>query len=101
MNLLREVGSLIEHGNQDPFDFKVRIPLTTDLADRLDELGDTLQGKILALDGDQNAVGRHEGVYGQQIHSRRAIDQNEIVIICDRMKQITESTISALFLGKF
>ncbi len=68
MNLLCEVGPLIEHGNQDPFNFKVRVSLTADLADRFDQLRNALECEILTLDRDQDAIGRDKGVDGQDIH---------------------------------
>ena len=100
MNFLREVGSLIEHGDQHPFNLKIRVTLTADLADRFDQLGNALEREILALDGDQYAVGCDQGVNSQEVHRWRAIDQNEIVIICNGLEQCAEPTLSPIHLGQ-
>ena len=68
MNLLREIRPLIEHRDQNPFYFQVRVSLTADLADRFDQLRNTLEREILALNGDQDAIGRDECVDGQKVH---------------------------------
>jgi len=101
VNLLREVGSLIEHGDQNPFNFKVRVSLATNLADRFDQLRNALKCKIFALNGDQDAVGRDEGVDGQEIHGWRAIDQNEVVVIYHGAEQVAEPPLSPIHLGQF
>ena len=74
MNLLCEVGPLIEHRDQDPFNLEIRVSLTADLADRFDQLRNALESEILALYGDQDAIGSDEGVDGQQIHRRRTVN---------------------------
>ena len=100
MNLLCEVGPLIEHGDQNPFNLEIRVSLTADLADRFDQLRNALESEILALYGDQDAIGSDEGVDGQQIHRRRTINQNEIVIICNGAEQLAEPPLPPLHLGQ-
>jgi len=101
VNLLCEVGPLIEHSNQNPFNLKVRVSLTADLADRFDQLRNALKREILALDRDQDAMGRNESVNGQDIHRWRAIDQDEIVVAYNGAEQFAETTLPPIDLGEF
>jgi len=99
MNLLRQIGTLIPHGNQHSLDFQVRVSLTSDLPDRLHQLRNSFQRKVLALDGNQDAVGCHEGVHRKKVQRRRAINQDVVVVVLERSEQLAEPAVSIGFLG--
>ena len=100
MNLLGEVGPFIEHRDQNPFNLESRVSLKSDLADRFDQFRNALEREILALYGYQDTICRDESIYGQQIHRWRAIDQNEVKVICDGAEQFAEPLLSPVDLGQ-
>src|SRR5258705_6760651 len=78
-DLAREVGSIVVHGQEDPFHHEARIQGSTDSFQGIDELRDPFESQILALDRDQNRLGRDEGVDGEQSQIRGAVQQNVVV----------------------
>ena len=65
-DLSREVCSLVVHRHQQPFDFEIGIQGAPDTIDRVHQISDSLEGQVLALDGDQHRVGRGQGVDREQ-----------------------------------
>ncbi len=79
MNLSREIGSFIEHGNQHAFDLEGRVSLTADLSDRLYQFRDPFKREIFTLDRNQYAVRRYEGIHRKQVQGGRAVHDDEII----------------------
>src|SRR5262245_12133465 len=52
-HLIRQIGTLIEHGQEHALDLQIRVSKSADLPDRLDQLRYALQRKVLTLDRDQ------------------------------------------------
>ena len=61
-----------------------------DLKDAVDTLAQTFQGIKLALQGNQDAVRSGQGVDRQQPERWRTIDQDVIILLCDRGKRLFE-----------
>ncbi len=81
LDLASEIGSVVVHGEEDALDLKWLIEGAFDAVDSVHELGDALQSKELALDGNQDAVGSDQRVEGEQIQRGRAIDEDIIEAI--------------------
>ena len=64
-----------------------------DLLDGVDQIGQPLQRKILALHRHNHAVGTAQTVQGEHGQARRAIDQHEVVF----MRHSGHSSLDALF----
>ena len=80
LHLLGEVGAPIEHGHDDAFDDELGGgPGVVELLDKVQDDGDALQREILALQGDEEAVGGAERVHGEDAQGGRAVDENEVV----------------------
>src|SRR5579872_4988238 len=77
-DLAAEVGALVELIEEDALDTKLGIPASLDGLNGFEELGDTLEGEVLALHGDDDGVGRDEGIEVEEIESRGAIEDDEI-----------------------
>src|SRR5690606_21653963 len=86
-DLAREVEALVVHRQQHTVDLQARIDVTLDEADRVQELGQPLQGVELALDRDQHGVRRGEGVQRQQPERGRAVHQDEVVPLAHRLQR--------------
>ena len=50
------------------------------------ELAQTLERVVLALDRDEHVVGGREAVDGQQAERRRAVDQGEVVVVASALR---------------
>src|ERR1051326_8205746 len=70
-DLLGEVVPVVEHRQQNPSDFQRVLEAFADPVDRVPQLGHAFQREKLALDRDQDGVGRHQGVQRQQVERRR------------------------------
>src|SRR2546428_4872589 len=77
----RERVARVVHRAQQSLDFELRIQMRTHAADGLDQIGQALERVILALHRNQNAVRGAQTVEREQRQRRRAIQENEIVIV--------------------
>ena len=67
--LINGVGRLVAvgvHRHQDSLDGEVRIHVGLHDADRVQQLAEAFQGEILALHGNDDRIGSHQGVEGHQ-----------------------------------
>jgi len=74
-----QVVPSIKHGQYDSLQAKGRIQAALDHVDGANEAADALQRIELALERDQDGVGRYQCVQCQQAKARGAINQHEIV----------------------
>ncbi len=65
------------------------------LANGVDEIGETLESKVLALHRHHDAVGADQPVERQQRQARRAIDEHEVVLALDGRERLLEPTLPA------
>jgi hypothetical protein len=79
-NLLGQRALAVVHGAQQAFDFEPRIEVVAHLAQGFDEVGQAFQRVVLALHRDQHGIGGDQGVDGQHVERRRAVDQDEVVV---------------------
>ena len=56
VDLIIQAGTAIIHGHEEALNLQLRIETATDDADRIEELRDPFEGKILALYGDEYRV---------------------------------------------
>ena len=64
--------------------------------DRGEQLGQSFQGVVLALQRDEHRIGGGEGVHGQQPERRRAIDEDVVVAVGDVGDQAGEAPFPGL-----
>ena len=57
-----------------------RVEVVADEIDGREQLGQSLQGVVLALDRDEHGIGGGQRVDGQQAERRRAIDEDVVVV---------------------
>ena len=57
---------------------QARVQVVANEIDGRQELAQALQGVVLTLNWDENAVRGRQGVHGQQADCRRAIEQDEV-----------------------
>ena len=61
-HLVGQLGPGVVHGEDDGRDVELRVEVGRDQVDVAHELAQTLEGVVLALDGDEHLVGRRQGV---------------------------------------
>ncbi len=99
-NLVGEICPLIVHGQKYPFDRQSRIVGATDSHERVEELGNAFQSKILALDGDENGVGSDERVEGEEIEGWGAVEDDIAKLVVNRLKLFREQVFTMVVVDK-
>ena len=78
-DLLRQVGTVVIHGQQNALDFERAVEGASDPLESLNQLADSLQSEILSLHRDEKTIRGDEGVQGEQIERRGTVEDDEIV----------------------
>ena len=76
----------IVHGQQESFYFQFRIEFRLGHFNRIEQLAESFQCEIFALDRNQYAVGGDQGIERHEAQRRRTIDQDKIVAGFERFK---------------
>ena len=71
----------VDHRQQDPRDAEARVEPPLDEVDRAEELREPLQREVLRLDGHEDAIRGGERVHGQRAERRRAVEEDEGVVV--------------------
>jgi hypothetical protein len=95
-DLLREVGAVVVHRHHDTIDGQVWVEPFANQRDRFHQLRNSLEGQVLALDGDQHGIGCRESVEGEQVERGRAVDQDFAVLIAVGIEQVLEPVLATL-----
>src|SRR5699024_7117056 len=78
-DLVGKLGPAVIHGEQDGGQVDARAEVSSDHVDVAEQLTETLQRVVLALDGDQYLPGGDHAVDGEQAERGRAIDEDVVV----------------------
>mgnify|MGYP003694637135 CR=1 FL=1 len=78
-HLATEIDPRIVHREQHAIDRERWIEILLHEIDGVEQLRDSLQRVVLALDRDDDPVGRGQHVEGDEPQRRRAVDENEFV----------------------
>src|SRR3989442_1309413 len=62
---------------------------------RVEELGNPLEGKEFTLNGNQDGIGGQQIIEREEIQGRRAIDQNIIVLAPDTVHLVLQAELAA------
>src|SRR5512140_578469 len=95
-DLAREVKAGVVHGEQDALDGQVGINGLLDSVDRIEELRQSLESVVLALDRDENGVGCGEHVDGEEAQRWRAVDEYVVVAIDNGREGIVHGELSMI-----
>src|SRR5436190_238084 len=77
-DLVGEVGAFVVHRQEDAFNFETGIGDFADLLNGFHQLGNALEGEILALNGNKDAIGSDQSVHRKDVQRRRAIDEDVV-----------------------
>src|SRR5919205_825967 len=73
-----QVGPPVVHGQENSGNFQFRIQVLLDHLDVLQQLAQSLERVVLALDGDEYLAGRAERIDGQQSQAGRAVNEDVV-----------------------
>jgi hypothetical protein len=86
-DLQGQARSAVVHGEDDPTDPELRVQVGADQLDVAKQLSQAFERVVLALDRDQELVGRGEGVHGEQPERRRTVNEDRVVLVVDRFER--------------
>jgi predicted amidohydrolase len=86
-HLQRQPGSAVVHGQHNPTNTELGIQICPDQFDVPKQLSETLERVVLALDWDQQFVGGGKGVHREQSQRRRAVDEDGVVLMVNRLER--------------
>ena len=89
-----QVRPAVVHRQQDAVDRERGVQVVANEVDRGEQLGQSFQGVVLALERDEHGIGGGQGIHGQQTERRRAVDEDVVVAGRDIGDQAGEAAFS-------
>ena len=80
-DLIGELGAGVVHHAHDRADLELRVQVAPDEVDVAQQLAESFERVVLALDRDEHLLGRAEPVDGEQAERRRAVDEDVVVVV--------------------
>jgi hypothetical protein len=77
-DLVGQAGARVVHRQQDRGDVQQRVEVRAHELDVLEQLAEPLERVVLALDRDEQLLGRHHGVDREQPERGRAVDEHVV-----------------------
>ena len=88
-------GSRVHHGHEDAVDLQPRVDLPMHLGDGLQQLLQTLGGKVVGLHRDDDPIRCRKGVDGQHAQRRHAVDEDVIIRLAVVVQHIFQRGLAA------
>ena len=82
-----QVGPVVEHRQENAFDFEGVTEAVPDPVDRVHELRDTFEGEKLALNRHHDRIGGDQSIEGEKIQRGWAVDQDIRIVVPDRSER--------------
>lgn len=100
-DLLRQIGAVVVHGEENAFETEIGVERLCDLVKGAHQLGDALQGEVFCLKRDEEAIGSDERIEGEEVERRRAVEQDEVVMVADRFQGFAQAELPSLHADEF
>ena len=88
LHILGKAGALVGHGDHDPGQNQRGVELAANRLQRVEELHEPLERKVLGLDRDDRPVGGGERVDGDRAERRRAVEDRGAEALADRAEPL-------------
>src|SRR5205814_4876099 len=75
-HLLTQVGPLVEHRQQHAFDVERGVESGTNASDGADQVGQTFEREVFAVERNQHGISRDEGIEREQAERWRTVDED-------------------------
>ena len=92
-HLERQVGAAVEHGQQHALQGQLGVEAPLDQPHGGQQVAQTLQGVVLALDGHNERVGRAQGVDGEQLQGGGAVDKDVVVVLSQAVQRLFQQVL--------
>lgn len=100
-NLPGEVGAIVVHGEQNPFNLKRMAEGIADAIDGIHQARNTFEGEEFTLDRDENGVGCHERVECEEVERGRAVDEDVLIIVADAVEMVAQNGFAVVRIDQF
>src|SRR5438128_4319042 len=94
-DLLRQLGACVVHREDDGADLELRIQVRLHQLDVPQELTQTFEGVVLALDRHDDLVRRRQPVDGEQAERRGTVDERVVELAVDRVEGTAQLELAA------
>ena len=94
-DLLAQVRPLVEHRQQHAFDVERGVERRAHAAHRADEIGEPFEREVFAVQRNQHRVGGDERVEREQSERRRAVDEDVVEVVAQRMRAARAAVLRA------
>ena len=91
-----QLGSAVVHRQDDALDRQIGVEVVANELECGQQLGQSFQGVVLALERDEHGIGGGQRIDGQQPERRRTIDQDVVVVGGHAAEQSLEAALPAL-----
>src|SRR5256885_546173 len=95
-DLLRQVGALVEHCQHYAFNAQLWIEPGAYAFNRVQQLADTFEGKVLALHRNQHGVGCNQRVQREQVQRRGTVQHHELEAITQWRERLAHAKLTRL-----
>ena len=99
--LAGQVGPVIVHREKHAFHPKRVAEAIPDAIHRVEQLRDAFQRKELALDRDEDGIGRNERVQRQQVERRGTIDDDVVIPLAEGFELLSETELALILVDEF
>ena len=96
VDLVGEAQAAVVHGEQESLYLELRVHARLHDLDCVEQLADALEGEVLALHGDDDAVGCGQGVDRDEAEAGAAVDEDVVVVGHDGLQQAPEDALLVL-----
>ena len=95
LDVARQAGAPVVHGQQHARDGQARVELALDEAQRVEQAGEALQRVVLGLHRDDHAVGGDQRVDRQRAERRRAVQERVGEAVAQRRQRLAQALLGA------
>ena len=85
-DLFRERGAVVIHRQQNSFDCERRVDCAAQSRQRIEQLGNTLEGQEFALNWDEHRIAGCQSIHRKNVERGRAVYQDKVVFLAERIQ---------------
>jgi len=100
-NLAGQVEARVVHGEEHAGNAEGRIDAVLDQVHGVEELTQTLERVVFALQRDEQRIGRREHVERDEAKRRRAVDEDEVVVVAHERDGFAHPALSTRDIDEF
>ena len=99
-HLAGQTETVIVHCDEQSFDGEFGIEASLHNAHGVQQLAETLEGEVFALDGNNHRVGSREGINSDEAQRGGAVDDDVVIVVPKRFEHAGKELLAALLVNK-